>query len=60
MGHHVPAMCCWRTAPTALSDASVTMQVGAVGTGWLRRVALASASFISVNAAVAFSVQIKC
>ena len=28
MGCHVPLMCCWRTAPTAVSDASVIRQVG--------------------------------
>ena len=53
----MPLINCWRTAPTAKSEASVTMQVGADGLGWLRRVARARASLISVKAVVASSVQ---
>ena len=41
---HMPLMSCWRTAPRAVSEASVTMQVGADGLGWFSRVASARAS----------------
>ncbi len=34
-------MTCWRTAPTAVSEASVMMQVRAEDLGWLRRVTCA-------------------
>jgi len=30
MGCQAPLMCCWRTAPTAVSEASVIKQVGAL------------------------------
>ena len=33
MGCQAPLMCCWRTAPTAVSEASVIRQVGASGLG---------------------------
>ena len=39
MGLQMPLTNCSKTAPTAISDASVTMHVSAAGTGWLRRVA---------------------
>ncbi len=52
-------MCCWSTAPTALSDASVMRQVGASGWGYERRVALASASFVASKADRAESVQVR-
>jgi len=31
IGHHMPSMSCWRTAPTAMSEVSVTIHVGADG-----------------------------
>ena len=33
IGCQSPSMCCWRTAPTAVSEASVMRQVGASGLG---------------------------
>ena len=46
---------CKLTAPTAKSEASVMMRVGACGFGCAKRVALARASFIAEKAAVACS-----
>ena len=47
MGHHLSPICCCRTAPTAISEASVIMLVGALGTGCRRRVAATSCFFKS-------------
>ena len=33
MGCQAPLMCCWRMAPTTVSEASVIRQVGASGLG---------------------------
>ena len=56
IGHHTSSInCCW-TAPTAMSDASVAMHVGADG---LRSVALARASLLSSNALVVSAVHDK-
>ena len=41
MGRQAPLRCCWRTAPTAVSEASVIRQVGASGVGYERRKASA-------------------
>ena len=52
-------MYCWRTAPTAESDASVMRHVGASGLGYERSEALASASFVALKAAKALSFQVS-
>ena len=57
IGCQHPRMCCCKTAPTAVSDASVMRRVGASRWGYDRRVALAKASFAAWNAASAVSVQ---
>ena len=57
MGRQPFPMYCWRTAPAAMSEASVMMLVGASGFGCERRVALARASLIVAKAAVAFSLH---
>ena len=51
-------MYCCKTAPTAVSDASVMRQVGASESGYDRREALARASFVALKAARAESVQV--
>ena len=50
MGHPRPPTDCWRTAPTAVSEASVTMQVVPSGCGWTKRMASARASLIEEKA----------
>lgn len=40
MGFHIPQVNCCRTAPTATSEVSVIIQVGASGAGWFSSVAL--------------------
>ena len=57
MGRQSFPMYCWRTAPTAMSEASVMMLVEASGFGCERRVALARSSLIVAKAAVAFSLH---
>ena len=52
-------MSCWRTAPTAVSEASVTMQVGASGMGCTKSDASARASLILVRADSAAGDQFK-
>ena len=52
-------MYCCRTAPTAASDASVMMQVGAPGLGCTSKVASARAFLTAVNADVAASVHVR-
>ena len=56
-GYHWLAICCCRTAPTAVSEASVMMQVGAPSSGCTSRVAIATASLTLVRASVAASFQ---
>ena len=48
-------MYCWRTAPTATSEASVMILVGASGLGCDSSVAVASASLMVINVAAASS-----
>jgi len=57
IGCQAPLLCCWRTAPTAVSDASVIRQVGASGVGYERSEALARASFVALKEARAASFQ---
>lgn len=52
-------VCCCRTAPTAVSEASVIRQVGASGVGYAKREALANASLVALKEAVASSVQVS-
>ena len=59
MGCHVSSLYCCKTAPTAVSDASVMRQVGASAVGYERRVALANASFVSLKAVRAASLQVS-
>lgn len=56
-GCHLPSICCFRTAPTALSDASDMIHIGANGFGCDRSVVVARASLISTKAVVAVSFQ---
>ncbi len=61
IGRQVSSTSCCSTAPTAhVSEASVTMQVGAAEMGWLSRVACASTSLISWKAVIVSSVQFSC
>ena len=48
IGVQTPAikLCCCKTAPTAVSDASVLMRVSAVGDGCAKHVAAAKASLL--------------
>ena len=57
MGRHRSSTRCWRTAPTAVSEASVVIEIVASGCGWTKRVALARASLIEEKAVVASSVH---
>ena len=57
MGHQSFPMYCWRTAPTAMSEASVMMLLGVSGFGCEKRLALARASLNVAKAAVAFSLH---
>ena len=50
-------MNCCKTAPTAVSDASVMRDVGASRWGYDRRVTCARASFVALKAVIALSVQ---
>ena len=59
MGHQSDPMCCWRTAPTATSEASVMIQVGASGLGCAKSDAVAKASLIWLKALSAVGVQCK-
>lgn len=52
-------MNCWRTAPTATSDVSVVMHVGAFCSGCTKRVALARVVLISVKAFVLAASQAR-
>ncbi len=56
-GRHWLAIRCCSTAPTAVSEASVMMQVGAPSSGCTNRVALAIASLTLAKASVAASLQ---
>ena len=60
MGHHWLLMNCWRTAPTAESEASVMMLVGASGLGCDRREALVSDCLMFANASVTSWVNENC
>ena len=55
MGFHCPLTYCWRTAPTAESDASVIRLVRALGVGCTNSVAAARASLMAEKAWVAVS-----
>ena len=44
IGCQWPSICCWRTAPMAMLEASDTIAEGDNGSGWESRVASASAS----------------
>ena len=46
----MPSMYCFSTAPTAISEASVIMLVGATGSGYVSKQALARASLMALNA----------
>ena len=59
MGRQAPLRCCWRTAPTAVSEASVIRQVGALGVGYERREASARAFLVARKEATAASVQVR-
>ena len=48
-----PSINCWRTAPTAISEASVMMHVGVAGTGCVKRVASARAVTMVLKASIA-------
>ncbi len=50
-------MHCCRTAPTAISEASVIILVGASGVGWTRRDASARALFTLLKAVIVSSVH---
>ena len=52
-------MCCHKTAPTAVPDASVMRQVGASESGYDRREALVRSSFVAMKEARAESVQVR-
>ena len=60
IGYHALSICCLKMVPTALSDASAMMQIGACGFRWASRVALARASLIATKAVVAVSSQARC
>ena len=57
IGCQVLLTCCWRTAPTAVSEASVMRQEGTSGVGYERSEALARASFVALKEARAASFQ---
>lgn len=59
MGDQPSLMYCCKTAPTAQSEASAIMQVGACGLGCTSRVASARASLIVLKAVMASSPQLK-
>ena len=46
IGLQTPAMCCCKTAPTAVSESSVLMRVSAVDDGCAKNVAAAKASLL--------------
>ena len=56
-GRYMPSMYCFSTAPTAISEASVIMLVGATGSGYASKQALARASLMALNADLVASVQ---
>ena len=58
-GVHCPLINCCRTAPTAISEASVLMLVGAFATGWFNRVAFDRAVFAAWKASDALVVQVN-
>ena len=60
MGHHELLLYCCRTAPIAVSEASVMRWLGASVLGYKRRgEALASASLVALKEAWASSVQVR-
>ena len=59
MGCQWPSISCCKTAPTATSEASVIIDVGAPGMGWIKSEASARVSLIWLKAAAASSVQTR-
>ena len=59
MGCYVSSLYCCKTAPTAVSDASVMRQVGPLAVEYEKRVALANASFVSLKTVKAASLQVS-
>ena len=59
MGCPVPLTYCCKTAPTAVSDASVIKCVGASALGKERRGAFAKASFVALKAARAVTLAFQ-
>ena len=57
MGCQCCSIFCCNTAPTAVSEALVIIQVGAPDLGWKRRVVLAKASLLVWNALVVCSLH---
>ena len=50
---------CCKTAPTAISEASVMIEIGALGLGWNNNEACAKASLVDEKAVSASVVQCK-
>ncbi len=59
MGCHWSYTCCWSTAPTAESEVTVMMHVGASGSGCISSVALAKASLTLEKAVTTVSFQAR-
>ena len=59
IGHQAESIYCSSMTPTAQSEASMMMQVGASSWGWHRREAAAKASLLWVKAESASDVQVK-